>query len=454
MQVKTTEDFLLKCICFLVPATIAFQVDVGSQIFLAELILPCVAAIVFLRRRVARLSRDLSLVMKIGCAYFLCQFASDLWNETLYEQYSRGWARILLFLLNLASIYIIVNNNRSRLILFCLGFALGRVWITFAGLEGDVIPWKIGLAKPVAMLVILLCVVLPMSVTSRSYVSALALACLGLFDILMDFRSHGSVLLLASMILLTSTFIRKQPGKRPTMRLHTALGLLLGVTIAGLAASEFYRHAATSGWLSENATNKFKMQVEDADAPLIIAGRSEVLVYFEAIFDSILIGHGSWPRNAYYADMLAERRFDRGLSNSPAQAADDAIPLHSHIFGSWIEAGLVGGLFWANILLLIVRSLLRSSEGRSELRPLYLYGAMLLAWDILFSPFSGFRRLETALLLVILLRSLLQRQPQMLSRRFMKFRRSRTKQGLSEKQRRRVPLRSRRRHRSRSYQPV
>lgn len=174
-------------------------------------------------------------------------------------------------------------------------------------------------------------------------------------------------------------------------------------------AYEFYAYAAESEWLSERATSRFEAQVEDAEVPLVIAGRSEALVYFEAILDSVLIGHGSWPENSYYAEKLVDERYEHGLSTNRAKPKDASVPIHSHFFGGWIEAGLVGGIYWAYIVVLIVKSLLRSSFGISHMRPLYLYGAVLLLWDVFFSPFSGFRRLETAFLIVIVLRSLLQR---------------------------------------------
>ncbi|MEM9360954.1 MAG: hypothetical protein AAGB04_32705 [Pseudomonadota bacterium] len=197
--------------------------------------------------------------------------------------------------------------------------------------------------------------------------------------------------------------------------------------MAALAAYHIYVFAANSGWLSENANRKFETQVRQADVPLIVAGRSEVLVYFEAIFGSIVIGHGSWPRDAYYAEQLATARVEKGLSNNLAASADNSIPIHSHIFGSWIEAGILGGLFWLNVVFLIVKSLLKSSAGASPMRPLYLYGAALLLWDIFFSPFSGFRRLETAFLIVVVLRSLLQRR-QAVRARTRRFRRRRKRQ--------------------------
>lgn len=400
---------LINVVCFLAPLTIAIQIDVGSQLFAAELLLPCVASMIFLKRGGHRFSSHASFLVKLGLAYFAAQVLSDVWNQTTFEQYSRGWARIGLFLINVLSIYVLIDNKRSRLLLFCLGFALGRVWITYTGFDGDAIPWKIGLAKPVALLTIVFCIAMPGLRGVTVYLSAVILLALGIFDIVMDFRSHGAVLIVVAVLLMSSVVLRKQSGRRGTGGLKPLIGLSVAGLIATAVAFQVYVYAAESGWLTENASRKYEAQVQDADAPLLVAGRSEILVYFEAIFDSIIIGHGSWPRDLYYAERLATERYERGISRSAAGVIDDAIPLHSHIFGSWIEAGLVGGVFWLNIIALIIKSSIKSSVGQSHMRPLYLYAAVLLLWDVLFSPFSGFRRLETAFLIVVVLRSMLQR---------------------------------------------
>lgn len=401
---------LFKAICFFAPLSIALQIDVGSQIFAAELLLPCVASMIFLTKGKPYVSSHAIFLMQLGLVYFFAQILSDVWNQSAYEQYSRGWARIFLFLLNIISIYIILDNRRSNLILFCIGFALGRIWITYSGFDGDAIPWKIGLAKPVALLTIVICILTPGLKGRTAYTTGLVMLVLGVFDIVMDFRSHGAVLIFASVLLVGSAILQKRWRGQRKSGLRPLIGMSVAGSIALLVAFQVYVYAAESGWLSENASRKYETQVRDADAPLLVAGRSETLVYFEAIFDSIIVGHGSWPRDIYYAERLAIERYERRLSHGTAGVTDDSIPLHSHIFGSWIEAGIAGGFFWLNVVILISKSLTKSFVGESHLRPLYVYGAALLLWDVFFSPFSGFRRLETAFLTVIVLRSLLQRQ--------------------------------------------
>ena len=395
--------------CFLVPISLAVPIDVGSRIFAAEILLPLIATVTFFTTRQKKQQRQFQVIFLIGLMYLAAQVSSDIWNESTYDQYSRGWARIFIFIVNLISIYILIGNRRSNILLFALGFALGRIIVTLYLMEGDVVPWKIGLAKPFALLVIVILIGIPWLRKRGVLALCIVLVALGLNDIVMDFRSHGFILVTAAGLLFTSIFLRSRIRRRNVVAQRSVIAVSLAGLMAVSLSFQFYVYAAKYGWLSEAATAKYEIQVVEADAPLLVAGRSEVLVYFEAIIDSFVLGHGSWPENRYYADKLAAERFEKGLSQSSQQARDAAIPIHSHLFGSWIEAGVFGGAFWGYILFLISMSLLRSVVGHSHMRPIYLYAALLLLWDVLFSPFSGFRRLETAFLIIVVLRSLLQR---------------------------------------------
>lgn len=185
--------------------------------------------------------------------------------------------------------------------------------------------------------------------------------------------------------------------------------MVIASLLAAATSSWFYGYAAEQGWLSPEATLKFEIQANQTSLPLILAGRSESLVSLEAIMDAPLLGHGSWPEDAYYAERLALQRYQLGLSKSMASSGEELIPTHSHLLGSWVEAGLAGGMFWSLVLFLVGKSMLRSCRSQSHMQAFYLFCAVLLIWDVLFSPFAGFRRLETAFLLIVVLRALLQR---------------------------------------------
>jgi hypothetical protein len=61
---------------------------------------------------------------------------------------------------------------------------------------------------------------------------------------------------------------------------------------------------------------------------------------------------------------------------------------HSYIWQGWVWHGLLGGLFWIIVLILLIRYL---GQGIHLCRPLIAANAVLVlmgCWNILFSPFS------------------------------------------------------------------
>src|SRR4029077_2045909 len=119
---------------------------------------------------------------------------------------------------------------------------------------------------------------------------------------------------------------------------------------------------------------------------MLLGGRREILASEQAIVDSPILGHGSWARDPKYAAILEERSDELGYKRFQGGGRkDDLIPTHSYLFGSWVDAGIAGGIFWVFILVFTIRGMLGAS-GTEPLLPILAFSALMLAWDILFSP--------------------------------------------------------------------
>jgi hypothetical protein len=69
----------------------------------------------------------------------------------------------------------------------------------------------------------------------------------------------------------------------------------------------------------------------------------------------------------------------------------DLIPSHSHLLGAWVESGIVGAVFWCWVLWLTGGTLVRAS-GREPLFPFFAFIALLLIWNVFFSPYGADER--------------------------------------------------------------
>lgn len=78
------------------------------------------------------------------------------------------------------------------------------------------------------------------------------------------------------------------------------------------------------------------------------------------------------------------------------------IPTHSHLLGGWVEAGLMGFVFWLIVLRICLKSVLLNTKfGMTKLYPFVAYCLLTFLWDLPFSPFGLERRLMNPYFIII-----------------------------------------------------
>jgi hypothetical protein len=177
----------------------------------------------------------------------------------------------------------------------------------------------------------------------------------------------------------------------------------MGITlVAGVLAGKLMTGLAASGFLGPDAQEKNRQQTM-AGWGILIGGRPEILVSSRAVLDSPILGHGSWAKDPKYSEMLVDIENEYGMRPSDeGQKFEGLIPAHSHLMGSWVDAGILGALFWGYIFALILKAFLRTTTGDYSLKPLYIFLMTSYLWAILFSPFGGGDRMVESLYLVII----------------------------------------------------
>jgi hypothetical protein len=198
--------------------------------------------------------------------------------------------------------------------------------------------------------------------TARSpWLAIVGFAIFAGLSLLLGYRALGGVALMASAYLYLSAFMQR-PSRRAHPSTPRALVGVLFCIAAAYMVSEGYDAAARGGLLGDSAQGKYFLQ--SGSLGVLVGGRPEFLVATQAIIDSPILGRGSYAKDFRYVDLLAERlsslRYEIGAR--PQEAG--LIPAHLYLLGSWVWAGLFGGLFWAAVLALASRLLLRLSGGR------------------------------------------------------------------------------------------
>ncbi len=355
-----------------------------------------------------RLSRQAWMTLVFGLLWFGSLILSDLYRGTSFQDFSRGWAKTGFFLGLFLFLNLYLKDQPWKIALFALGLAVVtpiKPFLYQSAAEvmeyGEQALWKFRVAAPLTALAAL--AFCHPRLRGRFKLGAMTLAGIGVLNMLMGSRSSALMaLLVAAALFVAGDYERARSQGRPWSGISL---LLTGVVACGLILG-LYRFALDHTLIETDLQERHEKQ-SASKLGLLIGGRSEALYALTAIGDSPFIGYGSWAKSPKYAHLdLSEygiedaRRFDEGTEK------EDLIPTHSHILGGWVEAGLLGGVFWIRILWLAVAALLIGLRRNDPIWPLTACTGIGLIWSLPFSPFGFEGRLIKAFEAVIMLYAL------------------------------------------------
>ncbi len=370
----------------LIPMLMFLEINVGGRLFLSEILLAVMLPWLLAIRGHSLADPLPRRLLLLGLLWLLALIVSDEIRDTPFEDWSRGWAKIIFLLVDFTAIYLLLAGRELRYFMFAAGIALGQILGYFFNPNDYALdyPWKFGYGSAVTVLVILASS-MHFTRTGR-FISAAVMLAMGAVNFYMGFRSLGSICLLGGWMLLVKQSYHSGLGNAVRMALLS--GAAIAVTII------FYDFGASRSYFGEVERAKYQMQ-SSGEMGVLLGARSEILASAQAVKDSPVIGYGSWAKDPKYAQIMADELAQLGYEVQGVMESD-LIPTHSYLMGAWVEAGVVGAIFWLFGLLLIARTLIASYDGKSILMPLIIFEAFNFLWSIPFSPFGAEARLYAA----------------------------------------------------------
>jgi hypothetical protein len=381
-----------------------FSVHFIGELYLAEILLATVLPILLIMRGKRAFRPELKFVYILMSTWLAGLVLADAYNHTPLTDRMRGVALIVFFGTNLLGISVLIGRNQRRKVLFFIGLMIGALVSVklhpFAATQQY--PWKFGYAWGTMQLVML---VSSYYYGRRRYVLS-ALLVLGIcgVNVIENFRSP--ILQLLITMALVYPFIPEQVGgirilpQSQGWRLLVLAILALG---AAGASDELVKFVTAAGYIGEDAQAKNEAQAKGGN--LLLGGRPEFAIGIQAALDRPIVGHGSWPKDLKYFEMLYDTMVENGAVGYDRNfdlEADGMIPSHSHIVSAWVWAGIAGLVFWAYMLWFVVQGIMQVAVQRPSLAPFYMWFFLSFFWDIWFSPFAANRRVIEAALIVVI----------------------------------------------------
>lgn len=385
----------------LLAVTMPLEVGVVGRLMAAEILCVALVAWAILAGRSPPLHSAGRAFYILASVWLLAQIATDLHVGSETQDFLRGSARIVFFMIDFTAVRIITRNNLDRAMLFLVVVLIGaaaKFYLGTGNLEktGEFhLDWKFGYGQ--AFTITALFVGAWLSALARTNIAGSALGfAAAVFNLFLNARSLFGQTAFAAFV---GTILSMRRKARIGTRTLALLGVLaLG---GGFGAVQIYSYAASEGLLGQGAKEKYERQA-NSDLGLLFGGRTELLGSLDAIADSPIIGYGSYGRDIRYAELRLLRLQQAGMATS-RDVDSDRIPTHSFLFGAWVEAGLPGSLLWFWVLFATARGMLAAAKHPGPYTSLIIFAGIALAWDVLFSPFGLDRRIVTPALLNIML---------------------------------------------------
>lgn len=385
---------------FLAPTLIAVEFTLVGRIFATEVVLIGLLPLL-LTIRGRRLRDPLPRTfLVLAAAWLAAQILTDVIRESDFADYSRGWAKIAFMALNFCALYLLLHGSRRRLVLFALGWAAGGYLVFLLGSSPRVEehPWKFGLGPPTVVAAVLVAQWRPLR--AIPVLPCLPILTVGVASMVLGARAYAGVAFLTALHVLAQQTVGRGRGlSAGASAVRTAVFGAAGILAAALVV-ELYATMAAHGYLTERARQVYELQGRGAFG-VLLGGRSEIVASGHAVLDSPIIGHGSWARNSGYVERLLELRRFGYTVHLPTDR--ELIPTHSHLMGAWVEAGIMGAVFWLWVLVLVLKVLANQYRTWEPLGPLIALVGIWMSWDILFSPFGAERRYLTPFMIVLMM---------------------------------------------------
>jgi hypothetical protein len=395
--VKTRAKIVMP---FLLGFLVFVRIPVVGALALNEILLFVMAPFYLNRARRVVQFRAFRSIFLLGLAYLFSLIAADLYRETPAQDYLRGWAKIGITLCSFLFLIPILSANRQGLLFFLIGWFLSPLAsiITY-GVQWELYKFYIG--APISAASFLAVGYAARYLKKAGHFLPLLASCVA---ILQNCRALAGITLIALIgdWLVARRNRLQSSGKNYTtlIKMRLIFRFLL-FCLAGFGIMELYNYVAPRGYLGEWPLKTYEMQTRLSPSGkfTFLTGRWDALYTWPKIFESPVIGYGSWPKDIDYVVSRA-----RELGMDPVAVAIpgeyELIPAHSHISGGWLEAGIFGGIFWIIALVRAVRTLVNGSTAFiGQLAPLMTFLLVFFAWDLIFSPYGAERRLWNGFML-------------------------------------------------------
>ena len=372
-------------LAFIYAFTRKLTVDIGGQLFVAELIgllyFPFIK-----KKRLFRTIPEIKYIFKCLLFLLLAQMLSDFVNGSEPIDFIRGWALIIFSGISTFFLTDLFSRSPRAALFFLIGTFFTALFFSDRDLDFSLQAentnyFKLRIVGFLNTGIMIVSYYL-MRANKKTYIVSLFFIYF-IINFLLDARSNGLIFLLAAILLFL-----KFNSINITKKTFLKIGLVSLPFFYG-AYCFYVDQVLNYGFGGANSKNQLQMASNPYNPfELLLHGRAEFYVLFEAVIDKPLFGYGSWGKDPH-GKFLELYRSISGLNVEEY----GYIKAHSIVMGFWAYAGFAGFL---SIIFLYIRLIrLYIHYYNTTIYSLWLPVLTLMffqaIWAFLFSPIQDLR---------------------------------------------------------------
>lgn len=390
------------------------QVNVIGFLGISELVMYLIAPFVFVKNWPMFKKDGMGTLFLLLFLTMISCVLSGWHNQCGLVGTIKGFATIYGFFASITVIYPLLRRNPCNLKWLLIGLAISSVICVFIFQPGSAYIAAINDRKSLQESVTSYALFWPQQISTwttlpikTAYLQiptfyALAVPFFNALYALVSTASGRSAFLVG----MFSTLLLHVAGKTPERLRHLKkkfVGLVVLMLVGGLIFANVYKYTAKHGFLGVAAQEKYEKQVVargrgEGLLAIIMGGRLEFFIGATACLKHPILGCGP---HAEDKEGLSDYFFEKygtyeDLEMMKRQQAMDAaegigyrhIPAHSHIITFWLWYGIVGGMLWVYILILLLKTLKNNLGGIPQWVGYLALAMPGAAMSIFFSPFG------------------------------------------------------------------
>ena len=369
----------------------SFKTNFIGDLYLSQIFIVLISIYFFLKNSDhSKLISYEKKILFLIILWFFNQIVSDLVNQISFNNSARGNAKIVITYLSFYSFFKLSKSPNISLIKILLWICIVNLFLMFTAYNNSfMFSWKMGGGVSLSISLIIFFNFYYKNYLTNNYLLFLIFG-IGFLSLFFNTR----YLFLFNTLFIFYTIIFEK------FKINRIIPIVLSSLIFYLFITNIYEMLIVYELLPNTLLEKQISQ--NSELGILLGGRGEIFSSYMAIVDAPIIGHGSWAENCKYIYSI----YDSKIQYNPNIKIDLTrclIKSHSVIFGSWVNSGIFGFLFWFYIIITMLKRFIKIISTSGNSITLFLYLFISLFWDIVFSPYGGTRMVYAPLCIVIIL---------------------------------------------------